>query len=456
MFKQIIKSTILTSCLTTQFTWACEAFITEVHANPKASSDQAAEFVELYLSQQNLPCEIVLTLDQDTLAQFELHSFNSPVVILDHPSLLLRRTLPNSPSLALQLYANGLTQDSTEVPPSLEGSSWERETGSDLTLGSFRPHSQHGPGEDSRAMMNPHFQHHFPNCGWVDRMLQCHNQSQAEVEVYSSGHELNWSLDSLIVIADGSNITPTLQNTRWHIKEDLYPLDDIYTWLPQVSFQISQLSPRSSDSTTEWFLFHNPDHIQGLSLIKGEDHYPLEDSLKIQTSDFCIYAQDLGLFQEEYGSLRMCQLELQPWPTLKNSGDTLCISLNGEHIDSSCIHWNQTDSIWIHPKLNDSHNNFLLMNSFLTQADQGPSIQLSNLYWQDDSPPHFNLINMKTHQEIQLKLFDLQGRPHLDKTLTSIEFIESFTQLIPFGSKQHYLLDLKLDSLQFQYKIYVE
>lgn len=276
------------------------------------------------------------------------------------------------------------------------------------------------------------------------------------MEVFSSSDDLHWRLDSIIEITDGSDISLSHQNSRWQIKEDLYPLDDIFTWLPQVSFQIKQLSPRSSDSTTEWFLFHNPDHIQGLSIIQGEKQYPLIDSSLSQTSNFCVYAQDLSLFEEEFGKLRLCQVELDPWPTLKNSGDTLCVALEGDLIEASCIHWSHTDSIWVNSQQSNSLNEFHILSLPRIQENNSPKIHLSHFYWQLSSPPQFNLKNIQANQEVQVQLFDLQGRPHLETTILGIDFIESFPQLIPFGLRQHFLLEFKLDSTRFQYKIYVE
>lgn len=140
MFKQLFIHTTLLTYLSTISAWACEAFITEVHANPRNALDQDAEFVELYFNHLESPCKILLTLDQDTLTQVELDQFNTPVVIFDHPSNSLERTLPNSTSFTLQLYANGLIQDSIEIPLAIEGSSWEREVSKDRALGRFSPH----------------------------------------------------------------------------------------------------------------------------------------------------------------------------------------------------------------------------------------------------------------------------------------------------------------------------
>lgn len=359
--------------------WGSAALrISEVLSNPATMSDNEGEFLELHCN-GSVDCkgELVLREPIDTLWQGTIHIPAGAYGVLcgspsdfSHPSLCINNKPPkNGPSLqnsresVFRLQLDNIHQDSTVVPVSRSGVSWERQgktwalsvykwlQGNLATPGFGTPEGEPGMRNASLVVKNTRSNHSFDLHAMPspivpdgirlastlpDSIVKYTNEQKKQILQRCPPQKVSSQLWHFDCPMDKN--TPELR--EFVITGDAFALDDTIRFFRQTKpgqwLRIAEIKTSSHQDIGEWIRLSNegpaPLALQYFQL-EARNKYCALPGIWLQTGESILLGPGFNEISERYGS-KIPGYALSCWPGLRDAGDSLKLRFSRQTIDS--------------------------------------------------------------------------------------------------------------------------
>jgi len=352
--------------------------ISEVLANPATMSDKEGEFLEMYC-QGPTDCkgELVLTEQTDTLWQGTINlpagfygvlcgssaDFFDPSLCINSDHAKDGLSLPNSRKFLFRLRLDNLLQDSTEIPVSRSGVSWERQ-GNTWALSIYRwiqdnlatpgfgtPKGEPGMNNATLDVQKTNSLHSFdlralPNpiipektsliSSFPDRIV--HYSSEQKQQLLQHCKPLKATAQLWHFDCPMDEDIPELR--EFVLQGDAFALDDTVRLLRQIHsgdwLRISEIKIGSHQDIGEWIRLINngpaPIALQYFQLEVRNKECALPEAW-LQRGASVILGPGYNDLGESYGS-KIPGYAVPCWPGLRDAGDSLNLRFGSQAIDS--------------------------------------------------------------------------------------------------------------------------
>lgn len=365
--------------------FASPIILSEIMANPEAVLDSHGEFLELANRSEDSLRVDSLTVIVDGAA-YRLHN----LFFLPHDHLVICRdslisengglicgqtftnlSLTNSRPLSISLQVNNEAATSYSIPASRVGVSWENTFDKEKNFQNFSASNHFWQGKDSATPGTRNSQSlELPKCdlGITEASFEPLGNLHIAVENFGSAKapprflvvtlDEDWDgvaesvLDSVEIDMENLNqkiISIHIGNRiRGWVHLELSYDDNtrnnffLVNCESSTIIRVTEWCPAPDTGAAEWVEIQNTSSDSGevgqkiyLSNVQLNGVLITTKKEVLEPGEYVIVTQSLSHFQKQFGSLKVRAIEISPWPTLKNSGDTVKLSSQGMVLDQA-------------------------------------------------------------------------------------------------------------------------